>query len=460
RFDSPEGRETFWHSSAHVLGLALENKYGAHLCVGPAIDDGFYYDVYCGLCLTRFGAFDDVVKGKHAFERVEMTKDEALEMFKYNDFKMDVLKRKVPDGSVCTAYKCGDLIDLCRGPHVPDTSRVKAFAVMKNSAAYWQGKAANHTLQRVYGVTFPDQKELKQHIFRIEEAKKRDHRTVGPAQELFFFHELSPGSCFWLPHGTRIYNKLVDFIRQEYFKRDYQEVITPNVYNLKLWEISGHAAHYKENMFIFNVEGQEFGMKPMNCPGHCLMFAHRSRSFRELPWRVADFGVLHRNELSGALTGLTRVRRFQQDDAHIFCKPEDVQSEIEEMLRFIDFVYGKFGLKYEMFLSTRPEKYIGEIDMWDQAEAQLAAALNANGIAWKLNPEDGAFYGPKIDINVFDALGRKHQSNTTQLDLQLPIRFGLKYVTGAGADGGEAEARPIIIHRAILGTPPPFLVKD
>jgi len=310
---------------------------------------------------------------------------------------------------MCTAYRCGDLIDLCRGPHVPDTSRVKAFSVMKTSSAYWQGQASNHTLQRVYGVTFPDSKELKQHLFRIEEAKKRDHRNVGPAQELFFFHELSPGSCFWLPHGTRIYNKLISFMQAEYFKRGYQEVITPNVYNLKLWEISGHAAHYKENMFIFNVEGQEFGMKPMNCPGHCLLFGMRQRSYRELPWRLSDFGVLHRNEMSGALTGLTRVRRFQQDDAHIFCRPDDVQQEIEDMLQFIDYVYGKFGLQYEMFLSTRPQKYIGEKATWDEAERQLAAALNNNGRDWKENPEDGAFYGPKIDINVFDALGRKHQ---------------------------------------------------
>jgi len=460
KFDSPAGRETFWHSSAHVLGLALENKFGAHLCVGPSIEDGFYYDVYCGGSSISPAdnegiqkSYDEVVKGKHAFERCDMSKDEALEMFKYNDFKTDVLKRKVPDGAMCTAYRCGDLIDLCRGPHVPDTSRVKAFSVMKTSSAYWQGQASNHTLQRVYGVTFPDNKELKQHLFRIEEAKKRDHRNVGPAQELFFFHELSPGSCFWLPHGTRIYNKLINFIQAEYFKRGYQEVITPNVYNLKLWEVSGHAAHYKENMFIFNVEGQEFGMKPMNCPGHCLMFGMRQRSYRELPWRVADFGVLHRNEMSGALTGLTRVRRFQQDDAHIFCRPDDVQQEIEDMLQFIDYVYGKFGLQYEMFLSTRPQKYIGEKATWDEAERQLAAALNNNGREWKENPEDGAFYGPKIDINVFDALGRKHQCATIQLDFQLPIRFGLKYNAAAGTDSAEEkEERPIIIHRAILGS--------
>mmetsp|Transcript_14766 Transcript_14766/g.40377 ORF Transcript_14766/g.40377 Transcript_14766/m.40377 type:complete len:704 (+) Transcript_14766:59-2170(+) len=473
KFDNPFGRETFWHSSAHVLGLALELKYGAHLCVGPAIEDGFYYDVYCGGStiasadkedIEKF--FDQVVKGKYAFERVEMTKDEALEMFKYNDFKMDVLKRKVPDGAICTAYRCGDLVDLCRGPHVPDTGKVKAFAVMKNSSAYWQGQAGNHTLQRVYGVTFPDSKELKQHLFRIEEAKKRDHRTIGPQQELFFFHELSPGSCFWLPHGARIYNRLVETIRKEYFKRGYSEVITPNVYNMKLWETSGHAAHYRENMFIFKVEEQEFGMKPMNCPGHCLMFAQRQRSFRELPWRLADFGVLHRNEFSGALTGLTRVRRFQQDDAHIFCKKEDIEKEIQDMLGFIDFIYGKFGLKYDMFLSTRPQKYVGELETWNEAERQLTSALNANkeatGKDWKLNPEDGAFYGPKIDFNVYDALGRKHQCATIQLDFQLPIRFGLKYTassgpsTPGGAAEGEAaqerEERPIIIHRAILGS--------
>jgi threonyl-tRNA synthetase len=294
---------------------------------------------------------------------------------------------------------------------------------------------------------------LKQWQEFQEQAKQRDHRLLGTKQEVFFFHNLSPGSCFWLPHGARVYNKLISFIREQYWKRGYEEVITPNIFNLQLWEISGHAQHYKENMFVFDVEEQEWGMKPMNCPGHCLLFGHRLRSYRELPFRVADFGVLHRNEVSGALTGLTRVRRFQQDDAHIFCRQDQIKSEVLGALDFMKFVYTVMGMTYKLELSTRPEKALGDKTLWDLAENQLEEALNEfAGVGnWRVNPGDGAFYGPKIDIKVFDAMERIHQCATVQLDFQLPIRFNLEYKT-SGIDAEEAFTRPVMVHRAMLGS--------
>lgn len=393
-----------------------------------------------------------VCKQKHEFQRLVLSKEQALEMFATNPFKVNLIKNKVPEGSLTTVYRCGSLIDLCMGPHIPNTGRIKAFATTKTSSTNWLGQVKNDPLQRVYGVAFPDQKLLKQWNLFQEQAKKRDHRALGTSQELFFFHQLSPGSCFWLPHGARVYNKLIEMIKKQYWWRGYQEVITPNVFNFKLWEQSGHAQHYKANMFIFDVEGQEFGMKPMNCPGHCLMFGNRVRSYKELPLRVADFGALHRNEVSGSLTGLTRVRRFQQDDAHIFCREDQIRQEVLGALDFMKFVYTVFGMTYKLELSTRPKKALGEKSLWDKAEAMMTDALNefAGKGNWKVNPGDGAFYGPKIDIKVFDAMSRVHQCATVQLDFQLPIRFDLKYK--AAGEGEEAFARPVMVHRAMLGS--------
>jgi len=376
-----------------------------------------------------------------------LTKEELLEMFKYNEMKIHFIKEKIPDGGGSTVYRCGPLIDLCLGPHVPNTNRVKAMTIYKNASAYWLGKAENEALQRVYGISFPENKQLTEWVQWREDAKKRDHRVVGKNQELFFFHEVSPGSCFFLPHGARIYNTLINFIRGEYVKRGFSEVISPNIFNVKLWEKSGHWQNYQENMFSFDVEHEKYALKPMNCPGHCIMFGVRVRSHRELPIRFADFGVLHRNELSGALTGLTRVRRFQQDDAHIYCAPEQISTEIEGCLDFLKSVYGIFGFNLTMALSTRPEKAIGSIETWNKAEKQLENALNSSGFEWKLNPGDGAFYGPKIDITIQDAMRRRHQCATIQLDFQLPERFDLKF---SNADG--SESRPVMIHRAILGS--------
>ncbi|CAH0388747.1 unnamed protein product [Bemisia tabaci] len=453
KFDNEDAQQVFWHSTAHILGEALERVYGGCLCYGPPIENGFYYDMHLEnnqVCNGDFPVIENVmksaVKEKQPFERLELTKAELLEMFKYNKFKVRILNEKV-NTPTTTVYRCGPLIDLCRGPHVRDTGKVKALKVVKTGASHWEGDVTAENLQRVYGISFPDSKQLKEWERIQEEAAKRDHRKLGREQELFFFHELSPGSCFFQPRGAFIYNTLIDFIRSEYRKRGFQEVVTPNIYNTKLWETSGHWTHYAENMFSFEVEKEKFALKPMNCPGHCLIFDNRNRSWRELPLRMADFGVLHRNELSGALTGLTRVRRFQQDDAHIFCMPTQIKSEMTGALDFLKSVYGVFGFSFQLKLSTRPEKYLGEIEMWNEAEKQLSDSLDAFGEPWIINPGDGAFYGPKIDITIKDALRRSHQCATIQLDFQLPIRFNLSYINEAGE-----KVKPVMIHRAIYGS--------
>lgn len=474
-FADPEGKATFWHSSAHVLGAALELRYGSFLTIGPPINPGFFYDAYLGTNALKQDNFKEineqaakVISANHQFQRVVIDKEEALQLFSYNPFKVQLISNKIPDGGKTTAYRCGPLIDLCTGPHLPYTKKIKAFSVTKNSSAYWLGNAENDSLQRIYGVSFPTKAELDEHIHLLAEAERRDHRNVGRQQDLYFWHVFSPGSTFFLPSGARLYNRLIDFIKKEYRIRGFTEVLSPNVYNSDLWKISGHYQNYKDDMFMFNVENQEFGMKPMNCPGHCLMFDHSLRSYRDLPLRFADFGVLHRNEMSGALTGLTRVRRFQQDDAHIFCRRDQILSEVMGALDFLSYVYETFGFRYELELSTRPAKSLGNPALWEMAEAQLAQALDSFGRPWKLNPGDGAFYGPKIDIKVFDALKRKHQCGTIQLDFNLPIRFNLYFKSDDSAVHHPEEPvayddfvekplkpgfeRPVIIHRAVLGS--------
>ncbi|XP_067161510.1 threonine--tRNA ligase 2, cytoplasmic isoform X4 [Apteryx mantelli] len=454
-FDNEEAQAVYWHSSAHILGEAMESYFGGCLCYGPPIENGFYYDIYIedrGVSSSEFPVLENccknIIKEKQPFERLEVKKEILLDMFKYNKFKCRILNEKV-DTPTTTIYRCGPLIDLCRGPHVRNTGKIKALKIFKNSSTYWEGKADMETLQRIYGISFPDNKMMKEWEKFQEEARNRDHRKIGKEQELFFFHDLSPGSCFFLPRGAFLYNTLTDFIREEYHKRNFTEVVSPNIFNSKLWEASGHWQHYSENMFSFEIEKETFALKPMNCPGHCLMFAHRPRSWREMPLRLADFGVLHRNELSGTLSGLTRVRRFQQDDAHIFCTMEQIEEEIKGCLDFLKSVYAVFGFTFQLHLSTRPENYLGELEIWDHAEKQLQSSLNNFGEPWQLNPGDGAFYGPKIDIKIKDAIGRYHQCATIQLDFQLPIRFNLTYV---GKDGGDDKKRPVIIHRAILGS--------
>ncbi|BGO90354.1 hypothetical protein NBRC10512_001784 [Rhodotorula toruloides] len=462
-FEHPEGKKVWWHSSAHILGECCERHYGCHLAMGPPTDDGFFYEMGMnGDRVVQQSDYDKletlakgVVKDKQKFERLVVSKENLLKMFSYNPFKLHFIKEKVPDGGETTVYRCGPMIDLCVGPHIPHTGRVKSLAVLKNSSSYFLGDKNNESLQRIYGISFPDTNQMKEYKKFLEEAAKRDHRKIGKDQELFFFHEMSPGSCFWLPHGTRIYNTLVEFMRSEYRKRNYQEVITPNMFNSKLWETSGHWQNYAEDMFKLDVEKEQFALKPMNCPSHCLVFGSRDRSYRELPIRMADFGVLHRNEASGALTGLTRVRRFQQDDAHHFCMPEQIEEEMDVCFQFLNEVYGTFGFKFELKLSTRPEKFLGKIETWDEAERMLSSALDKFVPGqWVIDEGDGAFYGPKIDITIQDALRRKHQCATIQLDFQLPQRFELSYRSAEGGEGGAGEklVRPVMIHRAILGS--------
>lgn len=501
-FESPEGKRVFWHSSAHVLGEAAERHYGCHLCIGPPTEDGFFYEMGMGLSEGSsivpedFAPLETIVnsaiKEKQTFDRLVVSKADLLEMFKYNKYKQHIISSKIPDGTSTTVYRCGPMIDLCVGPHIPNTGRIKAMSVLKASASYFLGNQANDSLQRLYGISFPDKKQMTEYKQFLLEAAKRDHRRIGKDQELFLFNEMSPGSCFWLPHGTRIYNTLTEYMRSEYRKRGFEEVISPNMYNSKLWQTSGHWANYKDDMFVLPVEDKEvFALKPMNCPGHCLMFGARDRSYRELPLRFAEFGVIHRNEASGALSGLTRVRRFVQDDAHIFCMVNQIEDEVTSAFEFLNSVYGKFGFTFKLELSTRPEKYLGEIETWNLAESKLEAALNKFVPGkWELNPGDGAFYGPKIDITISDAMKRQFQCATIQLDFQLPQRFGLQFrkpnssaqpvsavettpaaapspapataataASPAAAPPASAQAplsadfeRPVMIHRAILGS--------
>ncbi|GAP93073.1 putative threonyl-tRNA synthetase [Rosellinia necatrix] len=477
-FNHPDGKLVFWHSSAHVLGEASERHFGCHLCNGPPTTDppGFYYDMANmssavqqadQTALEKLCA--NIIKEKQPFERLVLSKSDLINMFSYSKYKLYFINQRVADGESTTVYRCGPLIDLCRGPHVQHTGRIKAFTILRFGAAYWLGNQQNESLQRIAGISFPDKKQLEEYKVFLAEAAKRNHRKIGTEQKLFFFDEVSPGSCFFLPHGTRIYNAIQELLKQEYRKRGYQEVITPNMYKSDLWKTSGHWDHYSEDMFTFEVEKEKFGLKPMNCPGHCKLFAHSDVSYRDLPWRMADFGVLHRNEFSGALSGLTRVRRFVQDDAHIFCSPSQIGVEIEGVFDFLNCIYGLFGFTFKLKLSTRPEKFIGDIAIWDEAESMLKVALDkftaSAGASWEEKPGDGAFYGPKIDVQLSDALSREHQCGTIQLDFNLPRRFKLRYVAKEKSNPDPSKAgdsteddlpagyeRPVMIHRAIVGS--------
>ncbi|XP_048212921.1 threonine--tRNA ligase, mitochondrial isoform X2 [Perognathus longimembris pacificus] len=470
-FDSPEGKAVFWHSSSHVLGAAAEQLLGALLCRGPSTEYGFYHDFFLGKARTVRGSelcvleqiCREMAAASQPFRRLEVSRDQLQQLFKDNPFKLRLIEEKVT-GPTATVYGCGMLVDFCRGPHLRHTGQIGGLKLLTNSSSLWRSSGAPETLQRVSGISFPTAELLRDWEARKEEAVLRDHRRLGKEQELFFFHELSPGSCFFLPRGTRVYNALVAFIRAEYTRRGFSEVKTPTLFSTKLWQLSGHWEHYKEDMFTLQPPGTNraastqsdppaglptdtLALKPMNCPAHCLMFAHRPRSWRELPVRLADFGVLHRAEASGSLGGLTRLWRFQQDDAHIFCAPDQLEAEIQGCLDFLRSVYQVLGFSFRLALSTRPSDFLGEPSLWDQAEQILQQALEEFGEPWDLNPGDGAFYGPKIDVRLHDALGRPHQCGTIQLDFQLPLRFGLQYKGQAGA-----PEHPVLIHRAVLGS--------
>ncbi|MFT7615953.1 MAG: threonyl-tRNA synthetase [Candidatus Woesearchaeota archaeon] len=457
-FKDEKGKETFWHSSAHILANAVKRLFpDAKLTIGPAISEGFYYDFqtkepFTEADLEKIQAeMKNIVKEDLPFVKKNITKDEALALYKDNEFKTEIVHEY--SDSQLTAYSNGAFIDMCRGPHVLNTSRIKALKLTKLSGAYWRGDATKPQLQRIYGISFPNKDDLKVYNKRIEEAKTRDHRKIMLDLNLAWIHEYAPGMPFFLPSGAAIYNELIAFIRSEYIKRGYQEVITPQMFNKKLWETSGHWDHYKDDMFIFNIEGQEFSLKPMNCPSHCLLYNRDKKSYRDLPLRIADFCNLHRNELTGALSGLTRVRKFAQDDAHIFCTLDQVEEEVLGVLNFIKYVWEDvFDFKLTYYLSTRPTEKLGTDELWDKSEAMLKAALEKANISYELKVGDGAFYGPKIDIDLEDALGRKWQCPTCQLDFNLPERFGCEY---EGSDGQVHQA--VMIHRAVLGSLERFL---
>jgi len=458
-FASPEGKAVFWHSTSHVLAQAVMKLYPKALpTIGPPVEGGFYYD-FAGLPpLTPddLGKIEKemakIVAEDQKARRVELSKKEAAALFPHNKFKLELIS-EIPEGQHSVYYSGEKWCDLCRGPHIPSTGAIKALKLTKVSSAYWRADASKESLQRIYGVSFPEKKQLDDYLRLLSEAEKRDHRKLGVQLGLFAFHEWSPGSPFILPKGTIIYNEIQDYLRKEYVKRGYQEVITPQLYNKALWEQSGHWEFYRENMFILPVDDTEFSLKPMNCPSHCLIYNSTAHSYRELPLRIADFCNLHRNELRGVLSGMTRVRKFSQDDAHIFCAPEQIGSEIDAMLDFVKFVYvDTFKFTFTAKLSTMPEKHMGEASQWDAAEKYLENALKKNKIPYVINAGDGAFYGPKIDFDVKDALGRAWQLATIQVDFQMPARFKCEY---EGADGKPHTC--VMLHRAIIGSFERFL---
>ena len=453
--DSPEALYLYRHSTAHLLAAAVTALFPEAQCgIGPPTDEGFFYDFVVNRPFVPedLTAIEQKMKefasNNLPFERRMLSKEEAKDYFhdKAEPLKVQLIEEK--GGPVVSCYTIGEVfIDFCTGPHVPSTGRLKAFKVLNSSNAYWKGDAQNQPMQRIYGTAFFKESALKTHLHRLEEAKKRDHRKLGKELGLFTFHQFAPGAPFWLADGTTLYNQLAEYMREVLYPEGYTELRTPLVFNRQLWETSGHWEHYRENMFLVESEGEPFGLKAMNCPAHMLVFASEVRSYRDLPLRFHDQGVLHRDEASGVLSGLTRVRQFCQDDAHCFVTEDQIREEVEQLLRMIDRVYEDFGLEYSMELSTRPEDFLGDIETWSHAEDQLNQALTATERPFELSEGEGNFYGPKIDFHVTDAIGRKWQCATIQLDYQLPKRFKLKYI---GAD--NAEHSPVVIHRAIFGS--------
>lgn len=443
------------HSSAHLLAHAVKRLYPqAQFWVGPVIEDGFYYDMDLGdasISEEDFPKIEQMMrkisKEDKRITRVELTKEEALEEFKDDSYKLDLINR-LSDDEVISAYRQAEFIDLCRGPHVETTKKIKFFKLLKVSGAYWKGDANNQMLQRVYGITFETQEDLENYEAWLEAAKARDHKKLGKELGLFMLSEYGPGMPFWLPNGMTLRHALEDVYRKMHLNRGYVFCETPTMLSKELWEISGHWGNYKDNMYTSSIEDREFAIKPMNCPGGMLVYKNGLHSYRDLPMRLAEMGHVHRYEASGALNGLFRVRSFTQDDAHLFMTQEQLQSEIIEILDFIDEIYSIFGLEYTIELSTRPEaNYIGTVEIWDASEQALKDAMDAAGKPYKINPGDGAFYGPKLDFKVRDSLNRIWQCGTVQLDNNLPERFDLVYVDEKGE-----KKRPVMLHRAIFGS--------
>ena len=444
------------HSCAHLLAQAVSHLYPqAKFWVGPVISDGFYYDMDLGDAVIREEDLPKIEKemkkiskdGKKIIRR-EISKEEALEMFKDDNYKLDLISHMDEDNTVISCYSQGDFTDLCRGPHVESVKELKHFKLLKVSGAYWKNDANNKMLQRVYGICFDTEEALNEYLFFLEEAKKRDHKKLGKELELFMISEYAPGMPFFLPKGMILRNILENFWYEEHTKEGYQFVKTPIMMSRELWETSGHWENYRENMYTTNVDERIFAIKPMNCPGGILVYKNGLHSYKDLPMRLGELGLVHRHEASGALNGLFRVRSFTQDDAHIFMREDQIEEEVVSLINFIDRIYSLFGLTYSIELSTRPfDHYIGEISVWDKAERALENACHAAGKECKVNPGDGAFYGPKLDFHIHDSLGRVWQCGTIQLDMNLPERFDLHYID---ADG--SKKRPLMLHRVIYGS--------
>ncbi|MCD6227571.1 threonine--tRNA ligase [Candidatus Micrarchaeota archaeon] len=454
-FDDPDGKKVYWHTSAHVLAQAVKELFpNAKLTIGPAIENGFYYDIdhdpFTPEDLVKIEEkMKEIIKRDIPLVREEVTVDKARELFKDNPYKIEMIDEVASAGGQLSIYKQGDFYDLCRGPHLPSTGYIGAVKVTKVSGAYWRGDAKNKQLQRIYGIAFPTPKELRSYLNMLEEAARRDHRKIGKELDLFSLHEEGPGFPFWHPKGMVIYNSIIEYYRGILRRENYQEVRGPIILNRSLWERSGHWDHYHDNMYFLKIDGVDYAVKPMNCPGHVLIYKTKVHSYKEFPIKLAEFGLVHRHEMAGVLHGLFRVRAFTQDDAHVFCLPEQIETEIIKLIDLVFEMYKTFGFEdVHVELSTRPNDYMGELDLWNRAESSLKSALDKKGIKYKINEGDGAFYGPKIDFHIKDCMGRSWQCGTIQLDFAMPETLDITYM---GPDG-TMNHRPVMLHRAILGS--------
>lgn len=454
-FDDEEGKDVYRHSSAHVMAQAVKRLFpDVVLAIGPSIEDGFYYDfdtktTFTPEDLEKIEAeMKRIIKKDYPYERKELSRDEAIEFFKDDGeiYKVELIQ-DLPNDAIISIYNQGEFLDLCAGPHVPSTGKLKAVKLMSLAGAYWRGRQDNPMLQRIYGTSFAKQKDLEDYLFKLEEAKKRDHRKIGTQMGLFSIVEEGPGFPFFHPKGMVLRNELENFWREEHRKAGYLEIKTPIILNQDLWKRSGHWEHYHENMYFTTIDEQEFAIKPMNCPGAMLVYKSQQHSYRDFPLRLGEMGLVHRHERSGALHGLMRVRAFTQDDAHLFMLPEQITDEIKGVIELVDHFYKLFGFEYHVELSTKPEKAMGSDEVWEQATEALAKAMKEKGIDYKINEGDGAFYGPKLDFHLKDSLGRTWQCGTIQLDFQMPEKFDLTYV---GADG--QRHRPVMVHRVVFGS--------
>lgn len=460
KFEDKEGKKIFWHSASHLMAYAIQELFPeTEFAIGPAIETGFYYDLDSSHKFVEedFKKIEDkmkeLAKKNFEIERIEVTREEALKIFeeKNQSYKIELIN-ELPEDEIITIYKMGDFVDLCKGPHLTSTKSIKSVKLLSIAGAYWKGNSDNKMLQRIYGIAFEKQKQLDEFIERRQEAEKRDHRKIGKELDLFTVHEEGPGFPFFHPKGMILRNNLLNWWRKVLEDNGYGEIQTPIILNEELWHRSGHWDHYKENMYFTKIDGEDYAVKPMNCPGSVLVYGSEPHSYRDLPLRLAEYGLVHRHELSGALHGLFRVRAFTQDDAHVYCLFDQVKDEVFKMIELADYLYSTFGFKYSIELSTRPDDYMGDLESWNLAESSLKEALEEKGLPYVINEGDGAFYGPKIDFHLEDAIGRTWQCGTIQLDFQLPENFDLTYIN----ENGEKE-RPVMLHRALLGSVERFM---